>query len=125
MVAVFGGGSDLFIFLSGILHAGRNDDLHGNFFIDGRDMFVLVAVVKKADYGLLFALHDADDPSFSPAIVAKADQFDQHLVAVHGIADGGWGYKDIAIQFAADLSGQGIRFGDDKTKAIAMHTQTA
>src|ERR1051326_3472403 len=75
------------VFALGVLHAAGDDDLPRDFFVDGRDIVLPVAIVEDADHGFLLALHDADDLAFGAAVVADAAEFDQHLVAMHGVAD--------------------------------------
>src|SRR6478672_13009130 len=79
--------SALFILPLGILHSGRNDDFHGQLFVDRRDVVTAAAIVEDADDGLLLALHDADDAAFSLAVMPEEAHFHQNLIAVHGIAD--------------------------------------
>src|SRR5689334_7797678 len=109
----------------GILHARRNQDFHRDFFVDGADKVTAAAVVEDADDGFLFALHHADDPAFSFAVIAETTHLHQYLVAVHGVADFRRRDKDIALQLALDTRRQGAGFGDDEAIAVAMHTEAA
>src|SRR6185312_8669475 len=124
-IAVFFCRGDLLVFCFGILHAARDDDLHADFFIDGSHVVIAIAVMENADYGFLLALHDADDPAFSPAIVADTAHLHQHLITVHGVADFWRRNKDIALQLALGTGGQRPWFWDDEAVAIAVHPQAA
>src|SRR5262249_40666052 len=115
-----------FFFLSlRILHASRNDDLHGHFFVDRGYIVVAIAIVEDTDHGFLLALHNADDPAFGPAIVADAAHLYQNLVAVHGVADFWRRNKDIALQLALGPRRQGTGLRDDEAVAVTMHAQPA
>src|SRR5579859_3055667 len=90
-VAVVFGWSAFFIFRLWILHSGRDDDFHGQLFVDradivpprraqtrvapGTPVVTAAAIVKDADDGFLFALHHADDPAFSFAVMPEAAHF--------------------------------------------------
>ena len=120
-VAVVFGWAAFFIFRLGILHARRDDDFHGQFFIDRADIVAAAAIVEDADDGFLFALHYADDPAFSFAVMPEAAHFHQHLVAMHGVADFWRRNKDVALELALGASRERAGFGDDEAVAIAMH----
>src|ERR1051325_9834101 len=110
------------ISLLGIFHAGRDDDLHGQLFVDWRYIIASAAIVEDADHGFLLALHHADDPAFSLAVVAETAHFHQYLVAVHGIADIRRWNKYVTLQLALGTGRQRAGFGDDEAIAVAMHT---
>src|SRR5262249_47632489 len=124
-IAIVFRGYLFFIFRLWELHAARNDDLHGHFFVDGGHVVISITVVENANHGFLLALHHANDLAFSPAVVADAAHFHQHLVTVHGVADFRRRDKDIALQFALGAGGQGTGLGDDEAVAVAMHAKAA
>ena len=62
----------------------------------------------------------AQDAAFGAAVVVLATKLDQHLVAVHGRADGLRVDEDVAADRAA-LPG----IGDDEAVAVAMHGQAS
>ncbi len=121
-VAVVFRRSTLFIARLRVLHTGWDDDFQGQLFVDRRDEVTAAAIVEDADHGFLFALHYADDPAFSLAVMPEAAHFHQHLVTMHGVADNWRRNKDVALQLALDARREGAGFGDDKAKAVAMHT---
>ena len=75
------------VFSLGPLHAARDDDLLGDFLVDGSDVIVARAVMKRAHYGRVAAGEHPQDASFGAAVVAFAAQLHQHLIAVHGRSD--------------------------------------
>src|SRR5438270_5437798 len=54
-VAVVFGWAAFLIFRLGIFHARRDDDFHGQLFIDRRDKVTAAAIVKDADDRFLFS----------------------------------------------------------------------
>ncbi|HEX3103439.1 MAG TPA: hypothetical protein VHQ22_03255 [Terriglobales bacterium] len=121
-IAVFFGGAAFFVFRFGIFHAGRDDDFHGQLFVDRRDVITAAAIVEDANDGFLFALHHADDPAFSFAVMPEATHLDQHLITVHCVADFRGRNKNVALQLALSPRREGAGFGDDKAIAVTMHT---
>src|SRR5258708_2348718 len=81
--------------------------------------------MEDADDGFLLALHDADDPAFSFAIVAEPAHLDQHLVTVHGVADLRRRHKDVTLELALGARRQRAGLGDDEAVAIALQSQAA
>src|SRR5579864_1495159 len=121
-VAVVFGRSAFLVLWFGVFHARRDNDFHGQLFVDRAYIVTTAAVVEDADDGFLFALHYADDPAFSFAVMPEAAHFDQNLVAMHGVADLRRRDKDIALELALGAGWQGAGFGDDEAVAVAMHT---
>ncbi len=56
--------------------------------------------MEDADDGFLFALHYADDPAFSFAVMPQATHLNQNLVTMHGVADFRRRNKDVALELA-------------------------
>src|SRR5215472_880986 len=113
-----------FIFLLRIFHATRDDDLHDDFFVDGRHIVPAVAIMEDSNHSFLFAFNHADDAAFGAAVVAYAAHLHQHLITVHGAADLGRRDKDVTLELALCARGQRARLRDDEAVAIAMHAQT-
>src|SRR5579859_898710 len=124
-IAVFLAGSRFFVFAFGILHAAGDDDLGCEFFVDRRYIVLAVAIVEDADHGFLLALHDAEGLAFSPAVVADAAHFNQHLVTVHGVSDLGRRDEDVALELALGARRERAGFGDDEAVAVAVHAEAA
>ena len=76
--------------------------------------------MEGADDGGIAAAEHAQDAAFGAAVVLLAAQLDQHLVAVHGRADGLRVDEDVAADRAA-LAG----VGNDEAVAVAMHGQAS
>ena len=76
------------LFAARPLHPARDDDLLGDLFVHRGDEVVSRAVVKCADDRGIAAAEHAQNAAFGAAVVLLAAEFDQHLVAMHGRADG-------------------------------------
>ncbi len=76
--------------------------------------------MKGADDRGIAAAEHAQDAAFGAAVFLLAAEFDQHLVAVHGRADGLRVDVDVAADRAA-LSG----VGNDEAVAVAVHGQAS
>ena len=76
--------------------------------------------MKGADNGWIASGEHAQDAALGAAVFLLAAEFDQHLIAVHGRADGGRRDEDVAFD-----RGALIGIGDDKAVAVAMHGEAA
>ena len=103
---------------AGPLHAARDDDLLRDLLVDGSHVVVSRAVMKGADHRGIAAAEHAQDAAFGAAVFLLATEFDQHLVAVHGRADGLRADEDVTAEGAA-LPG----IGDDEAITVAVHGQ--
>ena len=115
----------LFIYRAGVFHAGRDDDFHADFFVEGFDVIVAGAVMEDADDAFLLAFSDAEDAAFTFAVGADAAEFDQHLVTVHGVADFRRRNKDVSEELAAGARRERVGFRGDEAVAVAMHVEAA
>ena len=80
-----------------------------------------VAVVEGSDDGGVGALHDADDAAFVAALAGVRGEFDEDLVAVHGLAGVEGRDEDIALKTLAHLAVQRA----DEAEAVAVHGERA
>src|ERR1019366_3056662 len=118
-------------------HSARDDDLPGDLLIAGGQVVLARAVVKSAYHGGIAAGQHAQNAPLGPAVathpstrkpgarwgprsVALAPQFHQHLIAMHGRADGLRVDVDVAREAAA-LAG----VGDDEPVTVAVHRQSS
>jgi hypothetical protein len=64
-------------------------------------------------------LHHANDPAFVAALAGVRREFDQNLVAVHGLADIKGRNEDVSLKALANLTIQRAH----ESEAVAMHSE--
>ena len=110
---------------SGDLGVERDDDGLSHAVVEGGDVVAgeglsataFACVVKDADDGGIAAGEDAQDATEFAAVGAGRSEFDEHLVALHGVADFvGW---DKDVVFTPALGGA------DKAEAIAVEVEAS
>jgi hypothetical protein len=67
------------------------------------------------------ALHDTDDAALGAALAGVGREFDEHLIAVHGLGGIEGRDKDIALEALAHLAISRT----EETEAVAMHGESA
>ena len=108
-----------------VLHARRDYDFLGHFFVEGLDVVVAMSVVEDADHGGMRARERSDNASFGAAIAANGGDFDQDAVSVHGRPDGVRRDEDIAGEAGLEIRIERSGFGNHEAEAVAMHGQAA
>ena len=79
--------------------------------------------MKGSDDGSVNAVYWPQYPSFGLAGVANVDDFDQHLIAMHGRADRVWRNKNIAGEFPFEVGRSRSKIWNNEAESISMKAQ--
>jgi hypothetical protein len=99
----------------------RYDEIHLDAVVDGANVVVALAIVKGSYDRGVGALHDSDDPAFRSPLAGVRREFDENLVAVHGLGGiEGWD-KYVTLEALAHLPVEGA----DEAESVAVHGERA